>query len=217
MLRAGTRAPGSTETFGCSKLLRFTLRPRVFKVQVTTFDALGTRATAQVKVTVQNDSPATQTFQVRTRLFAQDAPTTSAVAESEPVQVTVEAGQHAPGEMSLRVPHPQLWSIRNPYLYRAVITLEQGHQILDREKASFGSRVAQFDPERGFLLNGERIKLNGVCLHGDLGALGIALNVPALRRRLELFREMGCNAIRTAHNAPAPQLLDLADRWACSC
>ena len=181
-------------------------------VQVTTFDALGERATAQVKVTVQNDSPATQTFQVRTRLFGQDAPTTSAVAESEPVQVTVEAGQHAPGEMSLRVPHPQLWSNRHPYLYRAVITLEQDHQILDREKTSFGFRVAQFDPERGFLLNGERIKLNGVCLHGDLGALGIALNVPALRRRLELLREMGCNAIRTAHNPPAPELLDLADQ-----
>ncbi len=181
-------------------------------VQITTFDAAGALATAQVKVSVRNDSAATQTFEVRTRLFAPDVPNPRAVAESEPVQVTVEAGQHAPGEMSLRVPHPQLWSTQHPQLYRAVITLEQGHQILDLEKTSFGFRVAQFDPEKGFLLNGKPIKLNGVCLHGDLGALGIALNVSALRRRLELLREMGCNAIRTAHNPPAPELLDLADQ-----
>ena len=181
-------------------------------VQITTFDAACALATAQVKVTVQNDSAATQTFEVRTRLFAPDVPNPHAVAESEPVQVTVEAGQHARREMSLRVPHPQLWSTQHPQLYRAVITLEQGHQILDLEKTSFGFRVAQFDPEKGFLLNGKPIKLNGVCLHGDLGALGIALNVSALRRRLELLREMGCNAIRTAHNPPAPDLLDLADQ-----
>jgi beta-galactosidase len=177
-------------------------------VQITTFDA----ATAQVKVTVQNDSAATQTFEVRTRLFAPDVPNPHAVAESEPVQVTVEAGRRATGEMSLDVPYPQLWSTQHPQLYRAVITLEQGHQILDLETTSFGFRVAQFDPEKGFLLNGKAIKLNGVCLHGDLGALGIALNVSALRRRLELLREMGCNAIRTAHNPPAPELLDLADQ-----
>ena len=181
-------------------------------VQVTTLDTVGAWATAQVKVTVQNDSPVLQSFQVRTRLFARDAPTAGAVAESEPVQITVDAGQRAAGEMSLRVPHPQLWNTRHTYLYRAVITLEQGHQILDCDKTNFGFRVTRFDPERGFLLNGERNNLKGVCLHDDLGALGVALNVAALRRRLELLREMGCNAIRTAHNPPAPELLDLADQ-----
>src|SRR5205814_856018 len=80
------------------------------------------------------------------------------------------------------------------------------------EDDHFGFRSARFDPKTGFILNGELTKLNGVCLHGDLGALGITLNVSALKRRLGLLKEMGCNAIRTSHNPPAPELLELADQ-----
>lgn len=182
-------------------------------IQVSTPDPAGARRAVDLKVTVDNDSSVTRTSQVRARLFAQRAPaTTGPVAESEPIQLTIGSGQHATGEISVHGLHPQLWTLRHPYLYRAAITVEQDHQVIDRENVSFGFRSTRFDPEKGFLLNGESVKLNGVCLHGDLGALGIATNATALRRRFELLRRMGCNAIRTAHNPPAPELIDLADR-----
>ena len=84
--------------------------------------------------------------------------------------------------------------------------------MLDAYETPFGIRTIEFTADRGFLLNGERVPLNGVCDHHDLGALGTAINARALERQLELLQEMGCNAIRTSHNPPAPELLELCDR-----
>ena len=83
---------------------------------------------------------------------------------------------------------------------------------MDTHKISFGLRAIRFDKDKGFFLNGESIKLKGVCLHHDLGPLGAAVSVRAIERQLEIMKEMGCNAIRTSHNPPAPELLDLCDR-----
>ena len=180
--------------------------------QVTTPDPSRTPATVNLKVTVQNDSPAAETVKVRMRLFAQGAPLpTASIAEAESAPITIEPGRQGEREISVPVSHPRLWSLRQPYLYRVVTTVENADRVLDREDTNFGIRSARFDPKAGFFLNGEPTRMNGVCLHGDLGALGIALNVSALRRRLELLKEMGCNAIRTSHNPPAPELVDLAD------
>ena len=107
--------------------------------------------------------------------------------------------------------HPRLWDLKNPQLYVAVTSVSQNGRLLDRYETPFGLRTIKFDPARGFLLNGERLKLNGVCNHHDLGPIGSALNLSALRRQLSILKEMGCNAIRTSHNPPAPELLDLCD------
>jgi beta-galactosidase len=102
--------------------------------------------------------------------------------------------------------------LRQPNLYAAVTTVEQGGKVIDSYETVFGIRTIKFDAQQGFLLNGERVKIQGVCDHHDLGPLGAALNTRALERQLEILREMGVNAIRTSHNPPAPELLDLADR-----
>ncbi len=113
---------------------------------------------------------------------------------------------------TLMLPHPKLWSLAAPHRYVAVTTLTQDGATLDRVETPFGVRTAVFDPERGFLLNGKVVRIQGVCDHHDLGALGTAINPRALQRQLEILREFGCNAIRTSHNPPAPELLDLCDR-----
>ena len=115
-------------------------------------------------------------------------------------------------DLSAEVPNPQLWSVDTPQLYRAVTTVSIGKQTLDEYETEFGIRDFYFDSEEGFFLNGESMKIKGVCLHHDQGALGAALNYRAKERQLEIMKEMGVNAIRTAHNPPAPELLQLCDR-----
>ncbi|MBD2722147.1 beta-galactosidase GalB [Hymenobacter armeniacus] len=108
--------------------------------------------------------------------------------------------------------NPQLWSVAKPYLYRVKTTVLAGQAIEDEYETPLGVRTCVFDGQRGFLLNGQPLRIQGVCQHHDLGALGAAVNVRAMERQLEILKAMGCNAIRTAHNPPAPQLLDLCDR-----
>lgn len=112
-------------------------------------------------------------------------------------------------EMNIRT--PILWSLANPYQYKMITTLLHNGTILDKYYTTFGIRTFSFDPYKGFILNNEFIKLKGVCNHHDLGCLGTAVNTRALQRQLQLLKEMGCNAIRTSHNPPAPELLQLCD------
>jgi beta-galactosidase len=113
---------------------------------------------------------------------------------------------------TLRVEKPRLWSLDERALYSVKTVVRVGGVVTDELVTPFGIRTARFDAARGFLLNGESIKLKGVCLHHDGGAVGAAVPERVLERRLEILREFGCNAIRTAHNPPAPDLLDLCDR-----
>ena len=114
--------------------------------------------------------------------------------------------------MDVTVAAPRLWSVKQPNRYVAVTTVEQDDKVVDQYETPFGIRTIKFTADNGFLLNGERVPLNGVCDHHDLGALGSAINTRALERQLEILKDMGCNAIRTSHNPPAPELLDLCDR-----
>jgi beta-galactosidase len=107
--------------------------------------------------------------------------------------------------------NPHLWSLGDPYLYKVVTEVMVNGQPTDRCITSTGIRSFEFDALRGFLLNGLPVKINGVCNHHDLGCLGTAINRRALQRQLELLKAMGCNGIRTSHNPPAPELLDLCD------
>ena len=115
-------------------------------------------------------------------------------------------------EQMVEVSRPHLWDIDDPYLYTLVTEIEDADgTILDRVETRTGLRHFLFSPYEGFSLNGRPMKINGVCLHHDFGCLGAAFNINAARRQLEILKDMGCNAIRTSHNPPAPQLLDLCD------
>lgn len=120
-----------------------------------------------------------------------------------------------PGEavlQNLEVPQPQLWSPESPALYHAVTrVLDADGTELDRYNTRFGIRTIEVIPEHGFYLNGKLRKFKGVCNHHDLGPLGAAVNRSALRHQLELLKNMGCDAIRTTHNMPDPQLIELCD------
>jgi len=112
----------------------------------------------------------------------------------------------------IEIDNPRLWSIENPILYTLQSRIKQGETIIDEVFTPFGIRTIDFDPNKGFFLNGKQMKLKGVCLHHDAGCLGAAVPDKVLERRLRLMKELGANAIRTSHNPPAPELLDLCDR-----
>lgn len=106
---------------------------------------------------------------------------------------------------------PIPWSVENPYLYKVVSTIYQDNIVLDEVSTNIGFRNFEFDSAKGFLLNGTPLKIKGVCMHHDLGALGAAFNKAAAKRQLTILKEMGCNAIRFSHNPPASAMLDLCD------
>lgn len=112
---------------------------------------------------------------------------------------------------NFNVEHPVLWSPEQPALYKAVTTLSADGRQLDEYTTRFGIRSLEYIPEKGFFLNGKPTKFKGVCNHHDLGPLGAAVNRAALRHQIQLLKDMGANAIRTSHNMPAPELVELCD------
>jgi beta-galactosidase len=159
-------------------------------------------------IKINNSSAASSNLQVVSSLLDATGKELSAISTSitcPPKQITETAAL-------LKVPNPHLWSVGNPYLYRVVVRLRMNNEIMDEYTSSVGIRSFAFDKDRGFLLNGDAVKINGVCDHHDLGCLGTAINTRALERQLEILKEMGCNSIRTSHNPPAPELLDLCDK-----
>jgi beta-galactosidase len=114
-------------------------------------------------------------------------------------------------DQNILVPQPKLWSPESPYLYTAVSQVYVGNELKDEVSTRFGIREINFQPNVGFSLNGEVRKFKGVCLHHDLGPLGAAINVAALRRQLTILKDMGCDAIRSSHNMPSLEQLELCD------
>jgi len=114
-------------------------------------------------------------------------------------------------ETNISVSSPKLWSNIAPNLYFAELKLMSGDTVLDDETVRFGIRTIEFDRDKGCLVNGVVTKMKGVCMHHDMGAIGTAVNESAIRRQLKIMAEMGCNSIRTSHNPPAPELLNIAD------
>ncbi len=124
----------------------------------------------------------------------------------------LNAGEQTELQQQMQVNSPNLWSIEKPVLYKLRSVVLGDGKPLDEVNTAFGIRRIEYDVDRGFLLNGERVKMNGVCLHHDGGCVGAAVPLGVWERRLRILRKMGCNAIRTAHNPPAPEFLDLCDR-----
>jgi len=185
---------------------------------VTASEVSRKRATVNLKVTVDNDSKQPTNVSVAAEIYALDAKgntTGSVVAKIAPVSLQIIPGESAVAEGSAIVNHPKLWGpppIQQPIRYVAITTISQSGQVLDCCETQFGIRDVRFDPDKGIFLNGERIRIQGVNQHHDLGALGAAWNHRAAQRQLEILREMGCNAVRMSHNPPAPELLELCDQ-----
>ncbi|WP_091015864.1 glycoside hydrolase family 2 TIM barrel-domain containing protein [Paenibacillus amylolyticus] len=141
------------------------------------------------------------------------------VVASSQAHVTVSVGENAgvsADSQQIIVENPNLWSPDAPHLYELVTELkliseDQSEEIIETVSQRIGFKDVKLDPSEGFYLNGVHTKMNGVCEHHDLGALGAAFNLTALRRRFILLKEMGVNAIRTAHNMPAKEFMELAD------
>jgi beta-galactosidase len=186
--------------------------------RLTTPEVSRERATVNLKTTVHNDSKQAASVSVATEFFALDARGKRAgrvVARMAPVNLQIASGEDAVAAGSTTVLNPRLWGpppTQQPNRYVAVTTVAQDGQTVDTYETPFGIRALAFEPNRGVLVNGERIELKGVCNHHDLGALGAAFNYRAAQRQLELLQEMGCNAIRTSHDPPAPELLELTDK-----
>ncbi|HTQ52376.1 MAG TPA: beta-galactosidase GalB [Candidatus Acidoferrales bacterium] len=181
---------------------------------VTTPEVSASAAKVKIQVTVDNETDAATSISVKNEIYelGTDNAKGEAVASTttDGVQIAPHSSQTVQ-EQAL-VKNPLLWSLKKPQRYVVATTVEQNGILLDEYETPFGVRTVKFDPDRGFFLNGEHVRLNGVCDHADLGALGTAINVRALQRQIEILQEMGCNAIRTSHNPPAPELLDLCDR-----
>ena len=186
---------------------------------VTTTDVSQSAATVNLNVSVDNNSASTANVTVKTQVYEllNGQKTSKPVSSSAPITMTIAAGASNSSTMTIRVNNPKLWNLQKPNLYAAVTTVEQNGEpidgvIIDTYETVLGIRTIRFDVDKGFFLNGEHVRINGVCDHHDLGPLGAALNTRALERQIELLKEMGVNAIRTSHNPPAPELLELCDR-----
>jgi len=174
-------------------------------------------AMVNVDFVIESDSPGKIHASVSTRIYelgpnGQRGDSPVATSETSVVEIDPANSRTAARSNLLTVGKPRLWDLQHPNRYVAVTTIDVGGRIVDRYETPFGIRTIRFDPDKGFLLNGEHVRINGVCDHHDLGALGAAVNPRALERQIQLLQEMGCNAIRTSHNPPAPELLDLCDR-----
>lgn len=175
-------------------------------------------ARIELAVTIDNDGGNAATLDVATQLYALDADGKRAgpVVATLPAQrVQVAARASATVNAAASVAKPRLWGPlpqQKPHRYVAVTTVSRDGKAVDRYETPFGIRTLRFDPELGLFVNGEKIMINGVNNHHDLGALGAAFNVRAAERQLEMLQQMGSNAIRMSHNPPAPELLELTDR-----
>lgn len=177
-----------------------------------------TSATVELEVSIDNDTDSVETVDVTTEIYALDADGRKvgrAVASIAKASSRVPAKSNVKVEGSTTIANPRLWGPlpqQYPHRYVAVTTLSRGGKTIDRYETRFGIRSVRFDPNKGIYVNDERIALNGVNNHHDLGALGAAFNYRAAERQLEMLQEMGANALRMSHNPPAPELLELTDR-----
>ncbi|MCC8019153.1 MAG: DUF4982 domain-containing protein [Rikenellaceae bacterium] len=131
---------------------------------------------------------------------------------SSSVAVSLPKGSNTDVEQRLAIPDPILWDLDNPYRYTMRTLVVSDGEVVDSYESPFGVRWFEFDPDRGFFLNGRHIKMKGMNLHEDAGALGVAVPYRANERKMQILKEFGCNAIRFSHNPPSPDMLELCDR-----
>lgn len=183
-------------------------------VFVTTPSISDVEAEALVHVQVRNhlSVPVKGHYSVSVYELYADNQTGRKVASSSHVRLDLPANATAQDSVSLRILSPKRWSLEATNRYLARVKVDDGKYLVDTYEVPFGFRTIQFTHDNGFLLNGKRVQIQGTCNHHDLGALGTAINMVALERQLKILKSFGCNALRTSHNIPAPELLELADK-----
>lgn len=170
-------------------------------IYVTTPEISSDCATLRVATEVENTGETPSEVSVRQSVGKVTAP---------PVKLVLAPGESCTLEQHLSLPNPKLWSCEEPNLYHLTTTLSQKNAAPEVRTTRFGVRRIEWKPD-GLHLNGKRVRLNGVCEHHDLGALGSAFHRKAWERKVAKLKEMGCNSIRTSHNPPAPEVLDVCD------
>lgn len=175
---------------------------------ITTTAVSTTSATVRTTVAISNHADEAADYYVLLQI--RDSTGKRVAEDYRRVKIPTQDERTFSSEIEL--PKPLLWDVEHPQLYTMECALLKGTTIIDNLIETFGVRSVRMTPDEGFMLNEVPVKLKGVCMHHDLGALGAAVNTRAMERQLELLKEMGCNAIRTSHNPPAPEWLDLCDR-----
>lgn len=160
-----------------------------------------------IRTDIKNTTDTPRDITIESRILAPDG---KDVGKSVS-EIYVESDTTASAEQNITIPSPLLWSTKSPNLYSVVTRIIADGKTTGIYESKTGFRTFAFDAEKGFSLNGERMKIRGVCLHHDAGALGAVVNRRAIERQLEIMKEMGANAIRVSHNPPAPELLELCD------
>ena len=174
---------------------------------ITTPELSDKQAMVDVAVAINNDGDTAKSIILRNIIL--DASGAKQAEASK--EHTIEAGESVELTTKMELSSPKRWDVDNPYLYTMRSVIELDGVVIDEYDTRFGLRSIEFKADSGFWLNGRQLKLKGVCMHHDLGALGSAVHRRALERQLDILQSYGVNAIRTAHNPPAPELLDLCD------
>jgi len=176
-------------------------------VFVTAKDVSDKSASLHIKTSVENESSSSQIITLETTILGPNGKAVKTLQSSQ----TISAGKSADLEQNVLISNPQLWDIDKANRYRAVTKILFGKKVLDDETTVFGIRDFGFEAATGFYLNGKNLKIKGVCLHHDAGAVGAAVPASIWRKRLITLKELGVNGIRTAHNPMAPEFYDLCD------
>ena len=177
-------------------------------VGITTPEVSATSATVEVRTIVRNDSGQKQSVTVTTRLADSSGNDVGNTRD----QIELPAGQHQEVLATINVDNPLLWSLDLPQQYAATVELSQNNQPRDVVTETFGIRSIEYSAEKGFLVNGQQVKLNGGCVHHDNGCLGAKAYDAAEFRKARLLKEAGFNSVRTAHNPPSEAFLDACDQ-----
>lgn len=181
---------------------------------ITTPEITDASASVKMEIKIENQSNTPVNAKVSTEIYELDNQNrqSSKVGAFNEANLTLVDGTSGTAQVQATISHPKRWDLDAPNRYLAVTIIRVNGKEVDRYFTSFGIRTLEFTARNGFLLNGRRVPIQGTCNHHDLGALGAAINTTALRRQLSILKTMGCNALRTSHNPPAPELLDLADQ-----
>lgn len=186
-----------------------------YGTRITTPSVSAQEATIHIEVDVENKANSSQVVLVRTEVYP--AGSDELVATFPETTIQVPAGTKQSAQTSVNISDPQLWGpppTQTPNLYKALTSVLVGNDsIIDQYETQFGIRSVTFDGTNGLVVNGEAVRARGTNNHHDLGSLGAAFNLRAAERQLETLQEMGSNALRMSHNPPAPEFLDLADRF----
>ncbi|WP_282942481.1 beta-galactosidase GalA [Paenibacillus sp. RC67] len=174
---------------------------------ITTPEVSDESASVVVRTTVQNDSESDRTCEIVSTIVDSQGVVIASLSQ----EVTVPWNSSTELTQSLTVPTPQRWTLENPYLYKMLTDIRQNGELVDQYETTFGIRTILFTRE-GFYLNGVRTLLKGTCNHQDFAGVGVALPDRLIEYKIELLKEMGCNAYRSAHHPPTPELLDICDR-----